>query len=93
MVVDFSTHQVDKARYMCTFTNHISISIHPQAHLVPVGGGKPRSLRVGIEPLAEPLVLGPLVSFKACEGDVNESYKNVMVEFLEGVFGRVLLLF
>ncbi len=69
MVVEFSTHQEDKARYVCTFTIPISISNHPQAYLVP--------LRVGIEPLAVPDVLGPLVSFKVCEGDLNGSYQKV----------------
>ncbi len=53
MVVKLSTHQVDIARHMSTFTTPKSISIHPQAHLVP--------LRVGVESITVPCVIVPFV--------------------------------
>ncbi len=84
MVVKLSMHQIDKARYMSTFTIPISISILPQAHLVP--------LRVGVESITEPLIIVPFVLLIVRHNNLNRSYVDVMVELLYCGSDCVLLL-
>ncbi len=73
--IKLSTHQANKARYVCASAITISISVNIQAQFVPP--------RVGIEPLAVPPESILLVLLKVSHNYLHRSNSlNVKSEFL-----------